>query len=60
LKKWKENFYLKNKIAEFRLNDTQDVITARVLDVEPDGGITLELGNGKKVTYYTGEMSFIY
>lgn len=60
LKKWKENFYLKNKIAEFRLNDSQDVITARILDVEPDGGITLEQENGKKVTYYTGELSFIY
>ena len=57
---WKKYFYLKEKTIMFKVNDTGDEVTARVLDVDSDGGIILMSMNGEKIKHYAGEISFIY
>ena len=60
LTEWKKYFNMINKEVIFRVNDMQEVHRARVLDVMNDGSILLEMLNGEKLKFYTGEISFIY
>lgn len=60
LNEWKKYFNMINKEVSFRVNDVQEARRARVLDVMNDGSILLEMLNGEKIKFYSGEISFIY
>ena len=60
LTEWKKDFNMINKEVSFRVNDAQKAHHARVLDVMNDGSILLEMLNGEKLKFYSGEISFIY
>ena len=63
LKLWKSNTALIDKEILFQENNTKIPINGKVLDIQQDGGIKIEINNESKTkkiaVYYSGEINFI-
>ena len=57
---WKQNTNLINKKISLRTVEDAKEIKAKVLDIDLDGGIKVEIENGNKYKYFSGEISLIY
>jgi len=57
---WKMNTNIINKKIAFRTVEDAKEIKAKVLDIELDGGIKVEIENGYKCKYFSGEISLVY
>jgi len=57
---WKQNTNLINKKISIRTVEDAKEIEAKVLDIDLDGGIKVEIENGNKYKYFSGEISLIY
>ena len=57
---WKTNTNLIDKKVAFRTVEDAKEIKAKVLDIELDGGIKVEIENGYKCKYFSGEISLVY
>ena len=57
---WKTNTNIINKEIALRTVEDAKEIKAKVLDIELDGGIKVEIENGNKCKYFSGEISLIY
>ena len=61
---WRSHFHQFGKFTSFKLTDNSEIITGRILEVQDDGGIKIEVekeSNTKKIAvYHSGEISFIY
>ena len=57
---WKMNTNLIDKNVAFRTVEDAKEIKAKILDIELDGGIKVEIENGNKCKYFSGEISLVY
>ncbi len=57
---WKQNTNIINKKISIRTVEDAKEIKAKVLDIDLDGGIKVEIENGNKYKYFSGEISLIY
>lgn len=57
---WKSFSNVIGKVIKFKQLEDDIEITARVIDIDEDGGLSVLTENGKKCKYYSGEISLVY
>lgn len=61
---WRVNTDIIGKKIEFRINETEEIMTGKVVSVEDDGAIIIncigENSKNQSQKWYSGEISFIY
>lgn len=57
---WKNNTLIIGKPVSVKTSADSEEIKAIVIDVESDGGIKVEIENGKKFKYFSGDVNVIF
>ncbi|MBN1632732.1 MAG: biotin--[acetyl-CoA-carboxylase] ligase [Ignavibacteria bacterium] len=57
---WKMNSHFLGREVRFRQSLQSDVIMGKAVDLSDDGAVVIVNAEGKKVKYYSGEISFIF